>query len=116
MGDVGVRVATNHQFLADRLRGLSATEAPNVSNGTVFSWRVVVEADERNPESTSVARLKKDGLALITLCQTSFLASDLQGREGIAFVSERFVHNEGLFQQYFLRALISLSKGTFESG
>jgi hypothetical protein len=117
IGEATVRVATNYQSLADRLREVSATAAPKVAEGPVFFWRVVVEADdEREPESMSVGQLNKDGLAFITLCLRSFLASDLEAREGIAFVSERFVHNEGLFHQYFLPALLSLSKGIIESG
>jgi hypothetical protein len=110
-------VATNYQSLADRLREVSATAAPKVADGPAFFWRVVVEGDdEREPESMTVGQLNKDGLAFITLCQTSFLASDLEARAGIAFVAERFVHNEGLFHQYFLPALLSLSEGIIESG
>jgi hypothetical protein len=111
-------VATNYQSLADRLREVSATAAPKVADGRpAFFWRVVVEADdERETESMTVGQLNKDGLAFITLCQRSFLASDLEARAGIAFVSQRFVHNEGLFHQYFLPALLSLSEGIIESG
>jgi hypothetical protein len=117
IGEATLRVATNYQPLADRLREVSATAAPKVADGPVFFWRIVVEADdEREPESTSVGQMNKDGLAFIILSQRSFLASDHEARQGIAFVSERFVHNEGLFHQYFLQALLSLSKGIFESG
>jgi hypothetical protein len=115
IGEVTFRVATNFPSLADRLRELSAT-AQQVADVPVFFWRVVVEPDEeREPESTSVGPLNKNGLAFITFCQGSFLASDLEARKGIAFVAERFVQNEGLFHDYFLRALLSLSKGIFES-
>lgn len=115
IGDLTVRVETNSQFLAHRLVAVLATAAPEVVEDPVFRWRVVVEADdEPAPESTSVGQLNKDGLALITLGQSGFLACDAHARLGIAFVTDRFVHDEPGFHQYFLPALISMSSRSLE--
>jgi hypothetical protein len=113
-----VSVATNCQLLADRLPGAPASPARERLSPPAAVWRVVVEPEddvEIEIESLISQRISRDGLALVTIGQKSFLAWDMQAHEGVSFISERFVSDEKLFQQYFLEALISLVKESTET-
>lgn len=106
-----VRVATNCRLLADRLLRAFGRSTRGVLNAPAVAWRVVVEPDdtlEVAPESLDGHRLSHGGLAFVTIGPKNFLACDLQGREGVAFISLSLAHDEKLFQQYFLPALVSL--------
>jgi hypothetical protein len=106
-----VSVATNCQFLADRLLDAFASPDREPMAAPVFVWRVVVESDddlELGTDPVGSRRLSLDGLAFVSIGQRSFLACDLQVRQGVSFMSKRFVYDETLFRQYFLPALTSL--------
>jgi hypothetical protein len=115
---VTVRVATNSQLLSDRLLGALASAARDGVLPPAAVWRVVVEHEDNVEiaiQSVSSQRISRSGLALITLGQKSFLAWDMQAHEGVCFISERFVCDDKLFQQYFLPALISLLKESIDT-
>jgi hypothetical protein len=111
-----VMVATNNQFLADRL--CEALAFPAVADSPVFSWRVVVEPDgelEFGSEPLSSHRLSHDGLAFVSIGQRNFFACDLQAREGVSFISERFVYDKMFLHEYFVPTLISLLKESLDA-
>lgn len=111
-----VMVATNSQFLTDRL--VEALASPSLTDSPAFSWRIVVEPDcelELGTESHSSHRLSHDGLAFVSMGQRNFFACDFQAREGVSFISERFVHDERLFHEYFVPTLISLLNDSLDA-
>jgi hypothetical protein len=63
-----------------------------------FLWRIVIESD---PQMTlceaQTSAFSDQGLRLINLGYRSFLAVDLDRREAIAFLGERFVHGDPRF-------------------
>jgi hypothetical protein len=110
-----VMVATNSQFLADRL--VEVLPSPALTDPPAFSWRIVVEPDcqlELGTESYS-SRLSHDGLAFVSMGQRNFFACDFQAREGVSFISERFVCDERLFHEYFMPTLISLLNDSLDA-
>jgi hypothetical protein len=112
-----VSVATNSQFLADRLLDAFASPDREPVASPVFVWRVVVESDddlELGTDPLSSQRLSLDGLAFVSIGQRSFLACDLQVRQGVSFLSKRFVYDQTLFRQHFLPALTSLVRESTE--
>jgi hypothetical protein len=113
---VNVVVSTNQQFLVHRLQDAWGSAASERVRGSVFDWRVVVEAnDHLQLESASIYHLRHDGLALITFGQNGFLACDLRTREGIGFIPQCLVNNGDLFQRNVLPALIALIKAAVDN-
>lgn len=108
---VQVVVATNLQFLIDRLGDAWGSRAQEPRGCSVFNWRVVVELGHRRlSESPSNHSLSHDGLALITIGQNSFFACDLTTREGVGFISEDLVESEELFQRNLLPVFVAVAK------
>ena len=112
---VHVMVSTNLQFLVDRLQDAWGHAASERAGGSVFNWKIVVEANNHpEPQSRSGHHLSHDGLALITFGQNSFLACDLRTREGIGFIPQDLVNNGDDFQRTLLPALLTLVKAAVE--
>jgi hypothetical protein len=111
-----VKLETNSQVLADRLLCSLRRRVSETSTVPDFVWRIVVEPDGEFEVRgmASDHRLSHQGLSFVTIGQKSFLASDLQTREGVAFISENIASNETLFRQYFLPELIALVKESLE--
>lgn len=63
---------------------------------------------EFDTDSLSIYRQSRDGLAFASIGRKSFLACDLQTRQGVSFISESLVLEEKLFQQHFLPTLTAL--------
>jgi len=112
-----VRVATNFPMLADRLQSILPRAVSEASTEPDFVWRVVVEPDnevEGWAMPSCGLRLSHNGLAFVSMGQKSFLASDLEARQGISFISESIASDERLFRQYFLPGIIALVKESLE--
>jgi|SRR5215469_8450669 len=113
---VNVILSTNLQFLVDRLQDAWGCAASECAGGSVFDWKVVVEANNYSePESTNSHHLSHDGLALITFGQHSFLACDLRTREGIGFIPQYLVNDGDIFQRNLLPALLALTKAAVDT-
>lgn len=107
-----VRLETNSSALLERLRlefkgyGDERPDAPD------FIWRLVTEPNaagsgERWPKTEW---LSDAGLSLVNFGQRSFIAVDLEAREAIGFLEERFTDGEPRFIRLFLGTLITLTR------
>jgi hypothetical protein len=68
-----------------------------------FLWRVLCTPDPR-VQSTEVpfAAFSDPGISYVNIGQRSFLAVDLEKREGIAFIAERFLEDDPRFKHHLV--------------
>jgi len=117
LSGTSIRVETNCQVVADRLRQVLMPCTASDLDTPDFVLRLVAESeDELDFETAAVpTRLSYDGLSFISLGQKSFLACDRRTRQGICFIPENLVTDEKWFNQHFLQVLISMLKDSIEA-
>ncbi len=65
------------------------------STAPEFRWRIVTEPDSKvQPNDVPLSAFSENGIRYVNIGRRSFLAVDLQKREGIAFLAESFVEGE----------------------
>jgi len=76
----------------------------------MFLWRLVDdESPALYPPRTRSSSVSADGLQLVNMGQSSFLAADAESRCAVGFLAEEYVKEEGRFTQCVLPHLISLT-------
>jgi len=94
-----VRVETNHTGVLE----LARTFFERHQHGSVaqheFLWRIVCESDQ-HVQSTDVpfSAFSDPGLRYANIGQRGFMAVDLDNREAVAFLSDRFVDEDARFR------------------
>jgi hypothetical protein len=94
-----VRLETNQQPVIELAKKFFQTHQHGAVGKSQFLWRIVCESDP-NAESTDVAlsAFSDPGLRYVNFGQRGFLAVDLENREAVAFLSDRFVEGETRFR------------------
>jgi hypothetical protein len=94
-----VRVETNNlEMLALVLKFFERHQhsTPSVPE---FVWRIILESDNRlDPSGARLSAFSNGGLRYVNIGQISFLAVDLEKREGKAFLDPAFVHADARFR------------------
>lgn len=90
-----VRLETNHKSILELARKFFERHQHGTVRNSQFRWRIVCEADPQ-VDSTHVplSAFSDLGLRYVNIGQRGFLAVDLESREAVAFLSDRFVDGE----------------------
>jgi hypothetical protein len=90
---------TNDQSMLDLAGEFFKTHQHGAVAKSQFLWRIVCESDPR-VESTDVplSAFSDPGLRYANIGQRGFLAVDLDNREAVAFLSDRFLEGETRFR------------------
>jgi hypothetical protein len=90
-----VRLESNSRTVIESALEFFARHQGSPTGDPEFLWRIVSEADSQIEHAgVAVSAFSDGGLRFVNLGQGSFLAVDLEAREGIGFVSERLVESE----------------------
>ena len=94
-----VRLETNHRAAIELAENFFKTHQHGAVGKSQFLWRIVCESDP-HVESTDVplSAFSDPGLRYVNIGQRGFLAVDLENREAVAFLSDRFVEGETRFR------------------
>ena len=94
-----VRVETNEKKILDLGRQFFRAHQHGSRRTPQFLWRIVCESDPR-VESTAVplSAFSDVGLRYVNIGQRSFLSLDLESREAVAFLSDRFLEDVPRFR------------------
>jgi len=107
-----VDVATDSQILLDRLQSRCPLSGRRSAESSC-AWKIVIEPSQESLSEVGGLTphgLRHGGLAYLAIGGGGFLAYDREAREGISFVPETIVQDEGAFVRYFLPALARLMK------
>lgn len=90
-----VRLETNHPAVLELARKFFERHQYGTGGPAEFTWRLVCESDPR-VQSTAVplSAFSDSGLRYVNFGQRSFLAVDLETRQAIGFLAERFFEGE----------------------
>jgi hypothetical protein len=105
-----IRLETNNAALVRMVsKSLRRSErAPSTHER--FLWRLIDdESLALYPPHAESSGVSADGLQLVNMGQSSFLAADAESRCGVGFLAEEYVKEEGRFAQFVLPRLISLT-------
>ena len=90
-----VRLESNSRTVVESALEFFARHQGSPTGDPEFLWRIVSEADSQIEHAgVAVSAFSDGGLRFVNLGQGSFLAVDLEVREGIGFVAERLVESE----------------------
>jgi len=94
-----VRLETNSQTVLEVAQNFFAAHQRGRAAKPQFLWRIVCESDPL-VQSTAVpfSAFSDLGLRYVNIGQRGFLAVDLERREAVAFLSDRFVENAPRFR------------------
>ena len=94
-----VRLETNQKAALDLARKFFERHQHGTPGKPQFLWRIVCESDPQ-VQSTDVplTAFSDFGLRYVNIGQRGFLAADLDNREAMAFLSDRFVEGETRFR------------------
>jgi hypothetical protein len=87
-----LRLETNNRSMVDL--ALKYFERHQYGNSTApeFRWRIVTEPDSKTQsDGLPLSAFSEGGIRYVNIGQRSFLAVDLEKREGVAFLAESFV-------------------------
>lgn len=113
-----ILLTTNSQRVVRQLERALPPLSVSAMNSPDFLWRIVSESDDdpvHDAEPFRVYCLDYGGLSFVNIGRKGFLACDRHARLGVSFVSQSLVEDEKRFSQYFLPALISLSRESIEA-
>jgi hypothetical protein len=104
-----VRLETNSAALLERIRyALEVYGGAARSTRSDFLWRLVTEPDAAfEGQWPEMVAFSDAGLSLVNIGQRSFIAADLDAREVVSFLEERFTKDELGFERLFLAALVT---------
>ena len=90
-----VRLETNNPTVVESALGFFARHQGRSRGNPEFLWRIVSQEDPQMTQpGVAMSAFSDHGLRFANLGQRSFLAVDLEAREGIGFVAERLVERE----------------------
>lgn len=90
-----VRLETNCLMLLESALGFFARHQGCPPGHPEFLWRIVSQEDHQTDEAgVALAAFSDHGLRFANIGRRSFLAVDLEKREGIGFVAERLIEGE----------------------
>lgn len=94
-----VRVETNQKRMLDLSRRFFLAHQDGSVGPLQFRWRIVCESDAQL-QSTAVplSAFSDFGLRYVNIGQRSFLSVDLESREAVAFLSDRFLEDDPRFR------------------
>lgn len=94
-----VRVETNHAAMLELARTFFERHQHGSVTEPEFHWRIVCE-DDPPIQSTDVpfSAFSDPGLRCVNIGQRGFMAVDLDNREAVAFLSDRFVDENARFR------------------
>ncbi len=106
-----IRLATNSPSLLRRVgQFLPALRSPQ-SLRQILSWRLVCEDNAAPPcQSPKSSSISADGLHLVNLGPSSFLALDAAAGVGMGFLAEGILKKEGDFEQIVLARLATMTE------
>ncbi|MBZ5514402.1 MAG: hypothetical protein LAN62_06095 [Acidobacteriia bacterium] len=108
--DRTLRVETNNPQVLKCVRQLFDRYGPAPAHPPQFLWRIVTEPDSaRKPPWPEMTAFSGPGLRVVNLGQRSFLAVDLEAREGVGFLAEGLAAEETGFASIYLAALFYLT-------
>lgn len=105
-----IRMESSNVLILER--ALRATKIYGVprSRRPEFLWRLVSEADSQlKPPWPEMTAFSHQGLSFVNIGQQSFLAVDLESREGVGFLAEELAKDEMGFDRRFLSMLCALT-------
>jgi hypothetical protein len=90
-----VRLESNSRTVVESALEFFARHQGSPTSDPEFLWRIVSQEDfQIEYPGVALSAFSDGGLRFVNLGQGSFLAVDLEAREGIGFVAERLVENE----------------------
>lgn len=94
-----VRVETNQERMLDLSRQFFLAHQHGRVGTPQFRWRIVCESDPQM-QSTAVplSAFSDFGVRYVNIGQRSFLSVDLESREAVAFLSDRFLEDDPRFR------------------
>jgi hypothetical protein len=108
-----VRLETNSACILDQLKQLFARYPESVDGEPSFSWKIVSEPDVHGgPSWPRRSAFSDPGLRFAEFGQRNFLAVDIEARQAIAFVSERFAEDVFGFTSPFIDTLFYMTSGS----
>jgi hypothetical protein len=91
-----VRLETNNHSLLDLALKFFQRHQHGEAGTPEFLWRIVCDSDPKVPNTDVLLSGFSDlGLRYVSLGQRGFVAVDLENREAVGFISNRFVADEG---------------------
>jgi len=94
-----VRVETNEKKILDLGRQFFRAHQHGSRRTPQFLWRIVCESDPHLPSTAVTLSAFSDfGLRYVNIGQRSFLSVDLESREAVAFLSDRFLEDVPRFR------------------
>jgi hypothetical protein len=94
-----VRLETNNKAVVDLTREFFKTHQYGKVGSARFLWRIVCESDPRVQSSAvRLSAFSDPGLRYVNIGQRGFLAVDLENREAVAFLSDRFFADDTRFR------------------
>ncbi len=105
-----IRLETNSPTVLSQTRRLFERYAGQAPSQPEFLWRIVSEADPAvTPPWPEVSAFSDEGLRYVSFGHRSFLAVDLEAREGVGFLAEGLAQDEPGFSCPFLERLFLLT-------
>ncbi len=90
-----IRLESNSRTVVESALEFFARHQGSPTRDPEFLWRIVSEEDfQVEYAGVALSAFSDGGLRFVNLGEGSFLAVDLEAREGIGFVAERFVESE----------------------
>jgi hypothetical protein len=94
-----VRLETNHKPVLELARSFFERHQHGEVGKPQFFWRIVCESDpQAHSTDVPLSAFSDLGLRYVNIGQRGFLAVDLESREAVAFLSDRFVEGETRFR------------------
>jgi hypothetical protein len=107
MDGMTLRVATNDQFVLDRLQLSRDAIGDDCFDAPLSEWRIVVDEEDDTPDHDSTLQgFAHDGLSFIRLARGSFIAGDRLANLGISFIERSLIQDDQRFRQTFLAAFL----------
>ena len=90
-----LRLETNNESVLDLALKFFERHQHGNSTAAEFRWRIVTEFDPKvQSKYVPLSAFSEGGVRYVNIGQRSFLAVDLERREGVAFLAETFVEGE----------------------
>jgi len=117
-----VRLESNSRTVIESAMDFFARHQGSSLGDPEFRWRIVTEEDSQIEDAgVALSAFSDGGLRFANLGQRSFLAVDLEAREGIGFIAERLVESEptlhcrSIFDTLFCMSIGSLGLVPFSA-
>ena len=105
-----LRLESDSPMVLERTRSALAKYGGATSGACDFLWRLVIEPSSGGETPClEMAALSDGRLSFVNVGQRTFIAVDLEAREAVGFVEERFAKDELGFERLFLAALATLT-------